>query len=34
MDGTLYGPGEGESLAMGPNNITIKANSDLTPVVR
>jgi hypothetical protein len=30
MDGTLFGPGEAESLAMGPNTITIKANSEMT----
>ena len=30
MNGKLFGPGEGEVLAMGPNTITIKANSEMT----
>jgi quercetin dioxygenase-like cupin family protein len=30
MNGKLFGPGEGEVLAMGPNTITIKATSEMT----
>jgi quercetin dioxygenase-like cupin family protein len=30
MNGTLLGPGEGESLPMGPTTVTIKANSEMT----